>query len=335
MRGSIAPAVCLCVLFSTLQLRTAQAGDAAGAERLFKEALALDDAGKWRQACVKFRASLQIDASVGAQLNVAKCFDKEGKLAKAESEYQHARVLNGRTPDPQRRDAVAQFIAERLAELQPRVPLLTINVKDPQADVPPADLVVTRNGTVLPPGALGTALSMDPGVVSIEARAGNKEASESVKLVEGDRRTVTLELALVPTAPSIPPAAVVPPPPPADTPAAQPPLWPWIVGGLGLAMGGVAVGFSIDYAVTRSSGEDSCGDLADCKAPAADFDVDAFNARLDRDTGLGIGFGAAAAVAVTIAIVGLVSDNAGAAPPLVVSPQLTPSAVGASVLARY
>src|SRR5690349_18122776 len=79
------------------------AADAKRAARLFDEALELADANRWDAACPKFRESLEAEASVGAQLNVAKCSERAGLLLQAEREYGALLELNRSTRDPERR----------------------------------------------------------------------------------------------------------------------------------------------------------------------------------------------------------------------------------------
>jgi hypothetical protein len=59
------------------------AADPAAAAMLFEEAKALRDQGDWPAACAKFLASMKLDPAVGPLLNIARCHEREGRLASA------------------------------------------------------------------------------------------------------------------------------------------------------------------------------------------------------------------------------------------------------------
>lgn len=154
------------------------AGDAQTAEALFqsgKEALAR---GELQVACARFAESLRLDPAVGTTLNLAECEQRSGKLASALAHYQEVR--DHLLPNDFRK----KFVSERIADLGPRVPKLTIRT---------SNATVLRNDTVLGDAALGVALPVDPGTHVIIARArGYADAREVVTLREGDVRVVDL-----------------------------------------------------------------------------------------------------------------------------------------------
>jgi hypothetical protein len=146
------------------------AGDAALAEQLFRDGLALVDQGKPVLACDKFEASMATEPSGGAALNLGRCNEEQGKTATAWAFYQRAATLfrAGREPD---RHA---FAAEQVARLESALIRLTITAPNVEG------LEVTRNGVAVPGTALGTPLPVDPGEQVLEARA---PGHETVKLV--------------------------------------------------------------------------------------------------------------------------------------------------------
>jgi hypothetical protein len=69
----------------------AHADDASDAETLFNEGQQAKEAGNTAEACTKFRQSLEKNRNaVGTILNVALCFEEEGKIASAYKLYSEA-----------------------------------------------------------------------------------------------------------------------------------------------------------------------------------------------------------------------------------------------------
>ena len=110
--------------------------------------------------------------SLGALLNLALCHEKEGKLASAWGEYRQALVEARRAGRKDRED----ICTERIAELDPQVPQLQIEVP---ATVRVRGLVVSRNGTQLSSAAWGTPLPTDAGQVELIATAPGYKARKS------------------------------------------------------------------------------------------------------------------------------------------------------------
>ena len=109
------------VLASTLALllsvgATARAADGPppnpAAVALFEEGRTLMKAGKYDEACPKFEQSVAMMRSVGALLNLADCYDKEGKTASAWAGFRAAASAARDLHDP--RDKVADARASAL-----------------------------------------------------------------------------------------------------------------------------------------------------------------------------------------------------------------------------
>jgi Tfp pilus assembly protein PilF len=66
------------------------AGDKATAEALFGDGRRLMAQGNYRDACPKFEASVKLDPGVGAILNLADCYEKNGQTASAWAEFREA-----------------------------------------------------------------------------------------------------------------------------------------------------------------------------------------------------------------------------------------------------
>lgn len=151
---------------------TSLAADDATAQRLFDEGIALmnagdgGDASSYEKACQKFKASDQVSPSGGALLNLARCYEKIGKLASAWAKYQETAdraASAGKTE-------VVELAHKKVREIAGQFSSITIVVPK---DVP--GLVVKKNGERIPKEAWGTTLPVDGGHYTIRAEAPNHE----------------------------------------------------------------------------------------------------------------------------------------------------------------
>ena len=81
----------------------AQERDPAAAQALFDKGVELLKQEKWAEACPQFDASMKLDPSVGAQVNIARCLEHDGYIARAWAELKRAKALNQETPGAKRR----------------------------------------------------------------------------------------------------------------------------------------------------------------------------------------------------------------------------------------
>src|SRR5262245_38989692 len=95
--------------------------DPREAEKQFKLGKQLMDAKKYADACVAFEKSFKADPAVGAELNVAKCYEEWGKLARALAAYQKAEQMAKEAND-NRVDKIHGLVTA----LDPQVPRITI-----------------------------------------------------------------------------------------------------------------------------------------------------------------------------------------------------------------
>src|SRR5258708_6865823 len=191
----------------------AQAGDArALAEALFREGRRDATAGDYAAACQKFAESQRLDPSTGTLLNLGDCEDHQRHLLAARNYFQTALAQLGAS-DPR-----FPRVQERLAVLDARLPRLRIALP-PSA---PPGIVVTRDGTPVPPEGLGVASPLEPGqhVVAVTAPA-RRERRHVVVLEERQ----SIEIVAAPgdaqdtPAPAGPVVASTPPASPSKTPA--------------------------------------------------------------------------------------------------------------------
>jgi len=160
-------------------------GTAAIAEQLFDEGRVLMRAGRWAQACPRFDASQRIDPALGAQLNLATCYERMGRLARAWSLYREAIDL-ARKADDVRRLGYAQ---RQAAALEPRLTRLRITVPAGR----PVGLAISWDGGPIPSNALGISLYADPGQHEILVVApGFQTVTKTITLVGGTAETIEI-----------------------------------------------------------------------------------------------------------------------------------------------
>jgi hypothetical protein len=282
----------------TVALAQATAGDPVAAQALFKEARLLVDAGNYAAGCPKFEASLALQASASTMLNIAKCHEHEGKTASAWDAYNRALTLNLETKGADRRKGLEELAKKGIDALTPRLPKLRIAVESP-----PAGLSVRRDGKEIPAAALGDALPADPGPHEIRVSApGRRTETRSVLLEEG--KTAAVSFTLVADATAVEPA-------PGDKKGAVP-VWAWISGAGGLALGGAAVFFLVDdlAAVSALRSTTNCRPLSTggyyCD-PHYNYQAD--DARKDRDFPLAVALGSAGVIALGAAVYGIVRGS--------------------------
>lgn len=307
------------------------ARDPVAAEALFKAARALVDKGDYAAGCPKFEASLALNPSASTMINLARCHEREGKLATAWHDYNRALVLNRETAGEQRRRSLEEIAQKEIAALEPRMPKLSIVVERA-----PSGVEVQRDGTTLPAAALGEPLPIDPGPHEIRASApGHQTEARAITLAEGQTETVALTLRPVAAA-----GAAAAPAKASEAPGGGGvPAWAWASGAAGIALVGASVGFLIDDLSAISALRESCREVPGgtyCK-PGYDFAAD--NARKNRDLGLFVGLGGAGLVAMGVAVYGIVrSDGDKESAPAqgaVALPWIAPSGAGASISGSF
>jgi len=250
--------------------RSAFASDVASAEALFQEGRRLMEAGQLEEACAKFNASFDLDASSGTLLNLADCHERTGRIATAWAEFLSA----ARLARAQQRPARAEEAQRRADVLEPLVCRLTIQTSSP---VP--GLVVTRSGASVPASALGVPLPVDPGSHEIRAEAPGYEAwSSSVVIEAGTRDTQVTIPELMKAAPAAPaPSGSDGATPAADRPANQATAAPqtggprlkagfWVAAGTAVIAAGTATVFGILSLNSYAEAEARCSTHVSCDA---------------------------------------------------------------------
>jgi hypothetical protein len=231
--------------------------DPTTASALFKAGREAARQKDYAAACARFAESYRLDPAPGTGLNLADCEENLGHLASA---WQRYRQVTEQLPPGDPRVPPAR---QRAAELEPRVPHITIKLS-PSA---PADTRVTRDGLELSRVSLGIPLPVDPGAHRVVAAAtGRQERTFTVNCAEGQRQELIVEpgapIAAASSASAPPPSASVMAPLPASAPPAAPepprPLLGYTLLGLGSAGLIVAGVTGAMVASRRSTAADHC-----------------------------------------------------------------------------
>ncbi len=232
----------------------ARADDKTDAQALFDEGLKLFDQKNYAAACPKFAASQKADPAAGTLLNLARCYEADGRLASAQQAYVDA-IAQAKKERDKPREALAR---KKEAEVASSVPHLTIVTSQ-------RDVRVERDGTPLGPAVLGVPVPVDAGAHQIVATAnGKKPFTTSVTVANGETKELSipaLEDEQAP-APKSPPAAHATPqstePAPAPSGLGTRRLISLAVGGAGVVALGVGAFFALRASSLKSDANPHC-----------------------------------------------------------------------------
>ncbi len=156
------------------------------ADALFKQGKKQLADKQYAQACTTFERVDGLDPGIGAKLNVAKCYEEWGKLAKAYRWFVDAEQMASTTSD-----ARASKIKELAEALDGDVPRLTIKLSE-GGDA--ASAAIKLDGKPLALEAVGAEQRVDPGPHLIEYLAGGERRTKTVPIERGGSSEVTLEV---------------------------------------------------------------------------------------------------------------------------------------------
>lgn len=123
---------------------TVQAQNSAGRALVLNEqAQSLLKQADYEHACPMFKQSYELDADEGTLLNLAECYEKQGKVASAWSSFRAALKIAERDGQSER----VEFAKQHLAVLEPQLSQITIEVPDRTAE---PGLTVTLDGVPIP-----------------------------------------------------------------------------------------------------------------------------------------------------------------------------------------
>jgi hypothetical protein len=253
--------------------------DPAAAEALFREGRRLLDEGRYAEACSKLVESQSQDPASGTLINLALCFEKQGRLATAWAHYRSAAV-SARNDGRSDRVAAAE---RKVAELEPRVPRLVLRAERVLPGME-ARWGNVRVGT----GAFGTSIPLDPGPYTVAVSApGYVEFTAAIQVAESESTTLEIpELRAAPAEPRPQSTARKPTVAPArqerplheEDSSQGTPRWPgYVVGGAGVAALGVGAFFGVSSLNAYAEAEEACPTHRDCSE-------EAHNARSEAET---------------------------------------------------
>jgi len=247
-RGAVVTSL-LSLLLARPTPAQAQGADNPAALALFEDGKRLTSEGDYAQGCPKLLASFNLVPKLGTLLNLADCYERSGRTASAWARFTEAAALADRSGQQERAD----FARTHAAALAPRLSRIVITLTSPVAE----GLVVQRDGTAVDAAAFGTAVPVDPGPHTIEARAPHRQPWTSSVVVELDagQRTVAipvLALAGEPGAVAVPaPFPVTEPPPEPATPPSRSPQRTWAIVAGSVGLGGLAASLVIGALASR------------------------------------------------------------------------------------
>lgn len=239
---------------------SAQSLDPVAATELFSQGRdALKD-GDFDRACPLFAESNRLDPKVGTLLNLGECEEKRGHLAEALQAWQNAVNLSEATSDPR-----GQIASDRLAELTPRVPRLTVRIS---RDSPPGTRVY-RDDVELGGVMLGQPFPVDPGEHRVVAVGpDNSRRTFHVRLKEGDATEIAVTAK--PAAPGPSASAAAEPPPASKSSMPSRRTVAYVLGGAGIA--GVVTGLVTGAMLMsrKSTVDEHCAADGACDPTGAD-----------------------------------------------------------------
>jgi hypothetical protein len=237
-----------------LSVRAQTETEVALAEALYRQARDLMAAGNYDEACPKFAESYRLDRATGTVLNLAACYERQGKLASAWLAYSDGLVSARRDG---RADRV-KFAADHLAELEPKLSRVTLIVP---ADADEPGLEVALDGAPIGRAARGVPTPVDPGRHVVEAKAvGKVPFSQTIEITAlAQQASVTIpKLVASAAVPAVPPPIAPSEPPPANAAPEELTTRPiptsaYVAGGTTIALAVAATVTGIVYLGKRDS----------------------------------------------------------------------------------
>jgi hypothetical protein len=200
---------------------------------LYREGVALAEAGRWSEALKKFQAVVAIRSAPAALVAMATAQEKLGTLATARRTYSRAHDEARAIGD----QALAEKASAKFAALQSRVPRLAIRLTGKSISA----AVVTIDGDRVEPSGDGD-IEVDPGehrvVVTV---AGERPYEQRAQVGEAERKEIVVESAPAPQKEAT------------SSSSSGPPLGALILGGAGIAT--TAIG-AVVYVTARSTYDD-------------------------------------------------------------------------------
>ena len=170
------------VAASTASAAQGPSSDAtAAAQALFVQGRGLVADGRYDEGCEKLEQSKRLDPAPGTEVNLADCYEKSGKLAKAWLAFHEAAAAAQRSG----RSEWADQARIRAKLLEPRVPVLTVVIAERSAG-----LEVHRDGVPVEPSTFDSPVPVNPGGHDLTAAAPGREPWSTHVVVDPGTRVV-------------------------------------------------------------------------------------------------------------------------------------------------
>lgn len=281
----------LFLLFVGSLVGTSSAWAQPAPDPAFDEGRARLERGDYAGACTKFQETWDASHTPGKAFNLSVCEEKQNHLRKAQSWMREGMLLLAKDDDR------LSGAVERLQNLEKRLPYLKI-VVGPAPDKEPVTSAVAAVDDQ--PVSTTEPVPVDPGhhVVKLSA-TGRASSTVELDLAEGERRDVALTpgaLDAKPPPPTPPPPSKAKPQPPPSPPRGQF-IAGLVLGGVGIATLGGALGM----ALLANSTHDDFLDAKSAGKPTDDIAERGRTVNIVEGTLLGIG-GAALITGVIVAL---------------------------------
>ena len=209
---------------------------AGAAQALYDQATSEMDAKHYATACPRLEEVTRlIPEGLGAKLTLGECYESQGRLASAWTQYTLVGASAGKAGQSER----SQRAAAKAAALQPRLATLSLDVSEATRSVP--GLAITRDGVPVAAEQWATATPVDAGKHEIVATAPGREPWKyPVEATDGAKLSVRVKAFEPDPGPKAAPVEAEAP----ITPSSPPRAWqrPAGIAVMGLGAAGVAIG---------------------------------------------------------------------------------------------
>lgn len=214
------------------------AADIETARTLYQEGKQLLEAGDHEAAVKKFLAANALASTPITGLYLARAYEKVGKLVEARETALSIGRLAIDPSETERSAQARQEAAELARQWEPRIPSLTVQLKEHSQDVA---AIVTIDGQQIPQVAIGQVRKVNPGphVVTVSA-PGRDEAKYELTLGEGESRVIEIAIPEEPAAESPTSAAATKPMPAKSSRPKTMMITGFTMAGVGLTLGALA-----------------------------------------------------------------------------------------------
>jgi hypothetical protein len=238
----------LASLLLTTSNAHAQDDEAARAQKLYEEALALGAKGEWSAACPKLEESQALDPGLGTQFNLADCWEHIGRIGSAYKTF----AAVERSAKAAGKPKLEARAGERRQALETRVARVRVVLAKPEPRA-----MVRIDGGAVPETEWARGAIVDAGEHAIEVIAPDKDAF-SRRVAANDGAIVDVRVQLASTKRVIISAEPEPVPEKQHDPLYR--TAGAIVAGAGVVGIGVGAVFGFVALSNRSDARSTCGD---------------------------------------------------------------------------